>query len=1020
MKKGLDPFRLAQLLTVEERIESISCTGDSLYIGTAVGNLLQFDISSTEDLAPRHRASVRLANKKPVEQVLADGLVFALVDGSLHVLPPDISSTSTGNVLCREAKRFCLHTGTSPDGSKRQHEICVSLKKKLVLYVHDGRSFVPRQEFPITEAAVALAWHQSWICVGQRREYTLFSDRAGVPREICQIDGKFLPQIAVLPNNELLLLIQESVGLFFNLSIQQPQPSPKSTVTWPRKVVHLGAASNYVFGSTGNGQVDIFSIRDQKNCQTLTLEGATLAMATMGGRLLVAVDNSLTCLDPIPFERQVQRLLLQVRVSDALNLLNATFGSEDPKRDAQLNRFHALAGWALFRDLQFNQAFQHFLYTPDVNIARILLFWRRYVPAGWDAVAASRASTGRPALDDGVPEACEIEEFVKSRLQEKQSEGGSTSSSSAVSANVDMANAAMASFLLKQRDALRVQDRMPADQRPSHGPGSAIAGAGSGTGPGSLEALRRAVDTVLMKLLIEADSDDTRLQEVLETGVQCTIEDCESFLRDRERVDVLARLRKARGMYELVLQEWSRLLPGSSDSISPADARKGGTARSTRAQVVSEMVDALKGAAMSPSGAELLRKYVPELLATDAPAVLRIFVNKNLRPGQAPACALGIDEVLRLLQGHNSLVLGYLKHLVDQGSREVQPQHRAELALIYVQQVAAERKKAESSSAGTSAIPEESETRRKLLNFLETTEDLDVHALLPRVEALQLHKEKVVLCCLAQRHQEALRTLVEELDDLPRAEVYCRIVMARHRCRAMASRGDSRGDVRSDEVSLFSTEPPAWARGIAFPFSEEEAGHSIATWSREAIPEAGSPRVLMLLLQALLNASAGAEQNSDKCRRSASAYQDAAISLLTAYAGHRDLPPHEVIGILPSSWTLAKLSEYLTRSARMCLHERRASMLEENLSSMAYLKTFSAWAHERMRKVHITGDKCCPVCNRRFVDKDAVGKAFVAYPNETCVHLQCKEDISVCPKTGRNFADNLSVYCHALGMDRED
>ena len=89
-------------------------------------------------------------------------------------------------------------------------------------------------------------------------------------------------------------------------------------------------------------------------------------------------------------------------------------------------------------------------------------------------------------------------------------------------------------------------------------------------------------------------------------------------------------------------------------------------------------------------------------------------------------------------------------------------------------------------------------------------------------------------------------------------------------------------------------------------------------------------------------------------------------------------------------------------------------------------------------QVNITVDRCCPVCNKRFVDKadaaelmdrclipfnphiakvwerredpilpnptkmvpkititperqDNVGKAFVAYPNETCVHFTCKD-----------------------------
>lgn len=45
--------------------------------------------------------------------------------------------------------------------------------------------------------------------------------------------------------------------------------------------------------------------------------------------------------------------------------------------------------------------------------------------------------------------------------------------------------------------------------------------------------------------------------------------------------------------------------------------------------------------------------------------------------------------------------------------------------------------------------------------------------------------------------------------------------------------------------------------------------------------------------------------------------------------------------------------------------------------------------------------------------QDNVGKAFVAYPNLTCVHFTCKEHPSICPKTGKNFSDNLSVYCPA-------
>eukprot|EP00435_Cladocopium_sp_Y103_P065906 s161_g28.t1 len=127
----------------------------------------------------------------------------------------------------------------------------------------------------------------------------------------------------------------------------------------------------------------------------------------------------------------------------------------------------------------------------------------------------------------------------------------------------------------------------------------------------------------------------------------------------------------------------------------------------------------------------------------------------------------------------------------------------------------------------------------------------------------------------------------------------------------------------------------------------------------------------------------------------------------------------QVLGILPSNWTLEGVADYLSKCARICLHQQRASMLEENLSSMAYLKTFSAWTKERMRKVNITVDRCCPVCNKRFVDKDNVGKAFVAYPNETCVKLSVLMQLKSCEEKGVADIANLDLQRSDVTMCRE-
>jgi len=469
----------------------------------------------------------------------------------------------------------------------------------------------------------------------------------------------------------------------------------------------------------------------------------------------------------------------------------------------------------------------------------------------------------------------------------------------------------------------------------------------------------------------------------LEGDVRCKVDDCEGFLRERGRLDVLARLWKAHSMFDLVLRESSSMLTSGR-----RDAR-------TTSQLTTQMVDALRSARHTADGPDLLRQYLPQLLSIDAEAVLPVFTSSRRE-----ALRMEPDEVLQLLEGHDTLVLSYLEDLVEKNQAE--QRHCAKLGLAYIAKV-----EEELALPGAQRM---TQTRTKLLRFLEEAGGVSAE-LLPKLAALQLHEERVLVCGHESRHQEALHILVLDLNDLARAEIYCRLVMARELHRD------------EEHVSVFSVELPSWARGVVFGTKKPAVGARLFdedSVTTQATDSAGRTRPLMLFLRILLEAHEAASDRPEEYKKVAPEYRDAALLLLMGYAGHRDLPPNEVLAFLPACWPLEVVSGYLSSCARICLHKQRASMLEENLSSMAYLKTFGAWAKERMRKVNITVDKCCPVCNKRFVDKDSVGKAFVAYPNETCVHFTCKEHPSICPKTGKNFSDNLSVYCHALGVAQED
>lgn len=443
---------------------------------------------------------------------------------------------------------------------------------------------------------------------------------------------------------------------------------------------------------------------------------------------------------------------------------------------------------------------------------------------------------------------------------------------------------------------------------------------------------------------------------------------------------MLARLWKAHGHYDLVLNEWSSLLSEKRKDV-----------RLSTTQIISEMVEVLRSC-HGASGAALLRQFIPQILRSPEPAaVLPVFTGNRGRE----ALPLQPDEVLQLLEGHPPLLLAFLEDLVEK--KEAEPRHCAQLGSAYVAKV--EEELALPGAKGMTP------TRTKLLRFIEDAEGLNSE-LLPRLEALQLHEERVVLCSRENKHYEALQILSIDLNDLSRAEIYCRLLMAREAQRIQ------------EKFSVFSADLPGWARGVVFGPKKSGAPENQQDAASAAAGEPSArTRPLMLFLRILLDAHKWATERPEEYKKVSAEYREAILALLMGYAGHTDLPPNEVLGILPANWTLEGVADYLSKCARICLHQQRASMLEENLSSMAYLKTFSAWTKERMRKVNITVDRCCPVCNKRFVDKDNVGKAFVAYPNETFVHFTCKEHPSICPKTGKNFSDNLSVYCQALGAD---
>ncbi|PHJ25167.1 tgf beta receptor associated-like [Cystoisospora suis] len=599
-----------------ESVSALAYSTATFLVGTDTGTLLNFSLSeSTDDLAEvadggKFCGKIRLNNsRKKIDKVaiLEDlQLAICLEDGNLHLLP--VGLNAPGYVLCRNASTFCLHesrgslSNRRTDGEKARpggalsstdFDICVGLKRKIVLYSKPGTDFTPIKEIALNETPLAVCWVEHWICVGTRKEYLSIQDEQLKTSEILTLDGQMMtrggPRMQPLPDGEVMLIGLENLGIFFSLLTQMP--TQRNTIKWPSDLTQISVCLPYLVGLTASGRVEVYSIHGQSVCQTLQLPSPLTAIATNGRRLLVSAKNTIHCLFPVPFKQQLHKLLLEGRTGDALDLLSANFGADDPRRVEELSAFHNLAGWAEFNQLQFPTAFRHFSYA-GTDILRIIAFWSAYLPSWWRTPRMyleqqrPREATGntRPSTDlesTLIPPVQELATFIRDRLERSSAvEGGSHQGEAKHQVLLELANSSMAAFLSKERASLLLGRSERVDLQALREVAAAAKAASSlrdkegslgkistDTSSPSLEDLLSLllvlVDTLLFILMVEGD--DVRWRSLVSDSQQpltCTVEDCRSFLLAVNRPDALAAMLARFDRREEALEIWASIVRG--------------------------------------------------------------------------------------------------------------------------------------------------------------------------------------------------------------------------------------------------------------------------------------------------------------------------------------------------------------------------------------------------------------------------------------------------------------------------
>ncbi|KAL1917008.1 uncharacterized protein VTP21DRAFT_5206 [Calcarisporiella thermophila] len=989
-------------------VETVEAWENNLYIGTTDGHVLHYVLEeriSPESNIPKSRLVEKLNlgfGKKIVERIsllpqISKAVVLCDSSISFYSLP-DFEPLPTANYpIIRGITFFCYDVSregeTEPDGSVR---IC-AIKRRVIHFYRVNQGLFMERELSLPDGAIYAAWYGSHICLADYHHYLIVDVPAGravrldVPHPstvTTEGRGMLKPQIAVVGEGEFLVasaLGDRSIfgiGMFVSVTGNATSRGTLHFSSYPRS---LCVEYPYAIALLRTGVIEISNIINQERLQEIHLSagdcrGVSLSLgmkmwvavlserlrtrrlnaadhagsdqvsklATLTARLLIYGRDSIMALVATPLVVQVDNMLDEGRLEEALVLADQAASTLPPDRQQSTRMMHELefiyqkTGLIYFGETLFDDA-STLLEKGNID-PRVLISLFPEV-----AIPAVERELEEMELYEGVHEALRNLGSVNQIIEKSVSKMSSDDDSNAVKelATVLRTNAyeMLIKFLSRARSRLRRRPALTGD-------------------------VLTAIDTALVRIYAICQMD-TELYSMLERKNSCRIEDCEPVLTAHKKYYALSVLYLSQHHYAEALDIWTKIL--SSELHDPGF--------SNGMERLVEMLANLE------DREELVEKYMWWVMEREPSEGIKLFTLPN--PNHV-SMKFDVDEVLSRLDKYGQeYVRTYLEYLIWKRHSQMDA-HHTRIALLYIDDVSssfgldttnrlqefaqdfAERSVASCSippvaaspppspppsspSPGTflSAVAERVETdilcrnRSKLLDFLQCSELYDTEAILARLlESChgELKAEIAIVYGKLRIHDKALRILVDELKDFLGAEAYC------------LNNGQVIGQIEKSRLLVRSE-------------------NSKKTAARKSGVEKNRRELFMMLLRAYLAMPNLVLMVSQTMR------------LLSRQAIYLDVL--EVLKILPDFISVEMLSEFLVRSLRKHLHEHRQLRILKSLSFGENLMV----SHDLYRiyedrgPVVITEDTVCTVCQQVIADS-----VFKRLPNNDILHLHCSRN----------------------------
>nr|CAB3266927.1 transforming growth factor-beta receptor-associated protein 1-like [Phallusia mammillata] len=734
---GLQVFDL-QLLVGRENImgdkpriciESVETFGNNLYIGTNDCFIHHYLMHGDDAIEKIHIFAERqnkkhLGMRKPVVQIKAALPLNQLLVNCDHTLLLlsmfDLSLQTAISGKIKNIQRFCLNE-RPPRQNPFSVEICVSFQKKKSLQIFQIREdqVVPMHEVSFNESPRNMDIDDRNICISTDTSYMMVNYETGSKQELFSFpseNGTFR-LVTRVSASEFLVTAAESLAVF----VSPDGTSNRPPIQWSMGVFAAGVVQPFIV-ALDDEFITVHSMLDQQQKQSLPFQGGTCIQHCEGGSIIVCTPKDVFILVQIPLQKQLNTLIANKEVDEALALVNAS--KRKLKRERYLNllkRVQCMSGFVQFQEFEFDEALQ--LFNEGVMDPReiVCLFpgllpessnFKRVVPPFHDIASIDQMCEG-----DSV-QILKCKEFTALYLElvcdELSALSGKGKNASKLVASMDDKE-----ILVFTGEILYV---------------TLIVFAQLGQ---NVELQHFFTNKTLQASLLEAISSENCQMLIVK-------------LKENGCHHVAALLQLKIGDLQNAMATWKAIEMGEvSDSTYPG-----------LDFVADELAD-------NCQNLETLWQNAEWILQINQAAGVRIFTNHEKLPGiPAPHNHLESDDVVNFLNQFPSALMDYLNHLVIVKHSQKEKYH-THLVALYLELVLNQKSAKSKDETGLMSA------RKKLQLILKQSDLYRIHIIMGKIQDAELYEEQVILHSKLGEHEKALEILVHKVRNSFAAKDYC-------------------------------------------------------------------------------------------------------------------------------------------------------------------------------------------------------------------------------------------------------